>query len=327
MTLPLTIACGPYDRTQALFDGTIQIEGCSANFLALSPEEIFYRAFTGSEFDVAELSFSTYLIQTARDECDYIGIPAFVSRSFRHSAFYVRTDRIERPEDLKGARVGVPEYQVTAAVWARGILLDEYGVAPKDIRWVCGGVEELGRHEKIRIELDQDIRIDAAREKPLSQMLAEGDLDAILAPRAPSCFSDGAPNIGRLFKDYRSAESGYYKKTGIFPIMHLIGIKKSHVTDNPWLPGSLMKAFLRAREACLPALRDPTALHVMLPWLIAEAEWTREVMGPDPWPYGVEANRKTIEALLRYHFDQGLSRRHLKIEDIFAKGSMNSFRI
>lgn len=327
MTLPLTIACGPYDRTRALIDGSIHIEGCSANFFALSPEEIFYRAFTGSEFDVAELSFSTYLIQTARNECNYIGIPAFVSRSFRHSAFYVRTDRIERPEDLKGARVGVPEYQVTAAVWARGILLDEYGVAPKDIRWVCGGVEDSGRQEKTRIELDQDIRIEVAREKPLSQMLAEGDLDAILAPRAPSCFTGAAPNIDRLFKDYRLAEANYYKKTGIFPIMHLVGIKKSHVADNPWLPGSLMKAFLRAREACLPALSDLTALHVTLPWLVAETEWTREVMGADPWPYGVDANRKTLKALLRYHFDQGLSHRHLTIEEIFADGSIDSFRI
>lgn len=327
MTLSLTIACGPYDRTRALFDGSIRIEGCEPNFLALSPEEIFYRAFSGSEFDVAELSFSTYLIQTARDECEYVAIPAFVSRSFRHSAFYVRTDRIKRPEDLKGARIGVPEYQVTAAVWARGILEDEYGVAPKDVSWVCGGVEEVGRYEKIRIELDKDIRIEVARDTPMSQMLADGELDAILAPRAPSSFTRGSPNVGRLFRDYRSAEAAYFRKTGIFPIMHVIGIRKSLVADNPWLPGSLMKAFARSREACLPTLYDPTALHVSLPWLVAEAEWTREVMGSDPWPYGIDANRKVIDTMLRYHFDQGLSRRHLAIENIFANSALGAFRI
>lgn len=326
MTLPLTIACGPYDRTHALLDGSVRVEGCRPTFLALSPEEIFFRAFSGVEFDVAELSFSTYLIQTARDECAYVGIPAFVSRAFRHSAFYVRTDRIREPTDLRGARVGVPEYQVTAAVWGRGILEDEYGVSPRDIRWVCGGVEEPGRAEKIRIELDPDIRLEQAVVKPMASMLADGELDAILAPRAPSCFVRGAPHVGRLFNDYRTAESEYYRKTGIFPIMHLIGVRKSLVAENPWLPSSLMKAFEQARKACLPALEDVTALHVTLPWLIAEAEWTKSVMGPDPWPYGVDANRRTLDALLRYHFDQGLSRR-LAIDDIFAPGSTAAVRV
>lgn len=327
MKLPLTIACGPYDRTRALFDGDVQIEGCDGNFLALSPEEIFYRSFGTSEFDVAELSFSTYLIQTARHQCDYIGIPAFLSRAFRHSAIYVRTDRVNTPADLKGARVGVPEYQVTAAVWARGMLQDEYGIAPSDINWVCGGVEELGRQEKTPIELNSDVRIEMASKKPLSQMLRDGDLDAILAPRAPSCFQQGKPNIGRLFRDYRGAEADYFRKTSLFPIMHLVGIKKALVADNPWLPGSVMKAFSKARTACLPALDDATALHITLPWLLAEAEWTRDVMGADPWPYGIEPNRKSIDALLRYHFDQGLSRRLLGIDEIFAAGAQTAFRV
>lgn len=326
MTLPLTIACGAYDRTQAFFNGRVPIEGCSPNFLSLSPEEIFYRAFMGREFDVAELSFSTYLVQTARGECQYVGIPAFVSRSFRHSAFYVRSDRIRAPSDLAAARIGVPEYQMTAAVWARGILADEYGVHPRDIKWVTGGMEELGRHEKAPLKLASDIRVEMAP-SPLAQMLADGEIDAILAPRAPSCFVNGAPHVARLFEDYRAVEADYFRKTGIFPIMHLIGIKKSIVAENPWLPGSILKAFEQARRAALPPLHDTTALHVSLPWLVAEAEWTRSLMGDEPWPYGVEPNRKTLDALLRYHFDQGLSDRRMTIADIFADGTYDNFRI
>lgn len=326
MAIPITLACGPYDRTRALFDGQVAIEGCDVNFLALSPEEVFYRAFTGGEFDAAELSFSTYLIQTSRGECDYVGIPAFVSRAFRHSALYVRSDRINTPQDLRGARVGVPEYQVTAAVWVRGILEDEYGVAPREIAWVTGGVEQLGRHEKIPIKLPDDIRVEQAV-RPLAEMLADGEIDAILAPRAPSCFDKEAAHVKRLFQDFRAVEASYFQKTGIFPIMHLVGVKKSLVEKHPWLPGSLFKAFEQARRAALPALSDATALHVSLPWLTAEAEWTRTVMGAEPWPYGIEPNMRTIKALLRYHFDQGLSHRKLTVSDIFAAGVHDSFRI
>ena len=279
MKLPISVACGPYDRTRALFDGTVAIEGCDANVIALTPEETFFRAFSQAEFDVAELSLSTFLILTARGECPYVGVPAFVSRAFRHSAFYVRTDRISSPADLRGARVGVPEYQVTAAVWARGILEDEYGVAPSEITWVTGGVEELGRVEKTAIALPPDIRVEASRDVPLARQLADGTIDAILAPRAPSCYAEGAPDVGLLFPDVRRTEADYYRKTGHFPIMHLVGVRRSLVEANPWLPASVLKAFAQAKAACLPALSDPTALHVTLPWLNAEAAFTREVMG------------------------------------------------
>lgn len=325
--LPISLACGPYDRTRALMTGEVPVEGCRVNYISLSPEEVFFRAFGHAEFDVAELSFSTYLIQTAKGECEYVGIPAFVSRLFRHSAFYVRTDRISSPQALRGARVGVPEYQVTAAVWARGILKDEYGVRPSEIDWVTGGVEEGGRTEKVKIELPADIRIRHCDGPPLGQLLAEGELDAILAPRPPSVFRNGAPNIGRLFPDYRSAEAAYFKKTGIFPIMHIVGVRKSLAEQNPWLPGSLMKAMETSRLRCLDALSDPTAVQIMLPWLVAETEVTRKIMGEDYWSYGVEKNRKTIETLLQYHHDQGLSHRLLSIEEIFHPGSLIRFRI
>ena len=327
MKLSLSLACGPYDRTRALMSGDVRIEGCEINAVALSPEEVFFRAFGNAQFDIAELSFSTYLIQTAAGTCDYVGIPAFPSRMFRHSAIYVRSDRIRTPDDLKGARVGVPEYQVTAAVWVRGLLEDEYGVAPADLNWVNGGVEEVGRVEKAKISLPGDVRLSTATERPLSAMLADGELDAIIAPRAPSCFTRGEENVGRLFPDYRADEIAYFRKTGLFPIMHLVGIRRSLVEAHPWLAASAMKAFETSLRQCVGALGDPTALQVSLPWLVAELEATQAVMGADFWSYGVEKNRKVIETLLDYHHRQGLSPRRLSIGDLFAPGSTEDVKI
>jgi len=323
----LSLVCGRYDRTAALLDGRTTIEGCNVTAVSLTPEETFFRVFTQHEFDVAELSFSTYLMQTARGECQYIAIPAFVSRAFRHSGFYVRSDRISDPADLRGKRVGVPEYQVTAAVWGRGILQHEYGVPPSDIRWIVGGVEQLGRHEKVPLSPPSGVHIESAHEMPLSQQLAEGAIDAILAPRAPSCFQNKAPNVARLFPDSRSVEAEYYKKTGIFPIMHLVGIRKSLVQKHPWLAASTMKAFAQARALAMPGLDDTTALVTSLPWQTQEAEYTRSVMGDDPWPYGVEKNLRTIEALLTYHHEQGLSPRKFAIDEIFHPGALQQFKI
>ena len=310
-----------------MLDGRVGIEGCRVTAVSLRPEETFFRVFTQHEFDVAELSFSTYLIQTARGECEYIAIPAFVSRAFRHSGFYVRTDRVSRPGDLRGKRVGVPEYQVTAAVWGRGILQHEYGIPPSEIRWVVGGVEELGRQEKVSFDLPPGVDIVPAAGLPLSPLLASGEIDAILAPRMPSCFRDKSEHVGRLFPDPRSVEADYFKRTGIFPIMHVVGIRKSLVQKHPWLVASAMKAFLQARAMALPGLDDTTALATSLPWLNQEAEFTRSVMGEDPWPYGVEKNAKTLEAMLSYHHEQGLSLRKLALEEVFHPGSLQQFKI
>ena len=325
--IDVSLVCGRYDRTAALLDGRVGIEGCNVTAVPLTPEETFFRVFTQHEFDVAELSFSTYLMQTSRGECEYIAIPAFVSRAFRHSGFYVRTDRVAQPDDLRGKRVGVPEYQVTAAVWGRGILQHEYGIPPSEIKWVIGGVEELGRQEKVHMDRPAGVDITPAGNMPLSRQLASGTIDAILAPRAPSCFQNKSEHVGRLFPDSRSVEAEYFKKTGIFPIMHVVGIRKSLVQRHPWLAASTMKAFMQARAIALPALDDTTALVTSLPWLNQEAEFTRSVMGDEPWPYGVEKNLKTLEAMLTYHHEQGLSQRKLAVEDVFHPGSLQQFKI
>lgn len=308
-------------------NGDIDIEGCNINPIALTPEEAFLRAFGQTEFDISELSFSTYLVETARGTCNYIGIPVFPSRMFRHSAIYVRTDRIKKPSDLIGARVGVPEYQVTAAVWVRAFLESEYGVAPSQINWIGGGVEELGRVEKTPISLPDTIRMTRVTDKPLGAMLVDGDIDAIVAPRPPSAFTNKAAQIGRLFSDYRTVEIEYFRKTRLFPIMHLIGIRKELVETHPWLAASVTKAFEQSRRRCMAALYDPTALQVSLPWLVAEAEATQAIMGDDFWPYGVDANRHVIETLLDCHHRQGLSARRMTIDEIFARGAIAGVKI
>ncbi len=325
--LPLTVACWDYDRTRALMDGRVRIEGCETTCLPLAPEEVFFRAFGHAEFDVSELSLSTYMLTRARGDCPYIGIPVFPSRAFRHSAIYVNTAKgVREPADLKGREVGVPEYQVTAAVWVRGILADEHGVRPADIHWRTGGVEQPGRREKAA--LPGGIAVTPIEpDRTLSGMLEAGEIDALVAPRPPSCFTRGAPGVARLFPDFRPVEQDYFARTGIFPVMHLIGIRASLVAEHPWLPASVMKAFEAAKAACLPELDEVTALKITLPWVAAEAEATRAVMGDDYWPYGVERNRATLEALTRYAHEQGLLPERPAVEELFAPQTLDSVKV
>ena len=234
-SIPLTLACGDYDRTRAIKDGRVAVEGCAVTYLPMEPEEAFHRAFKHQEFDVSELSFSSYIRTVAAGNSAYVGIPAFVSRLFRHSAVYIRTDRgIREPADLRGKTIGLPEYQITAVVWLRGIMQDEYGVKPTDIRWRQGGIEEPGRMERTPLKPIPGVELKSIpADKTLSGMLESGELDALYSARAPSCFVRRAPNIARLFPDYREVEKAYYKKTGMFPIMHLVDIKREFVERHP----------------------------------------------------------------------------------------------
>ncbi len=226
--LKLSIAVRDYDRTRALTDGTVQIDGVDPVFMGLDPEEIFFRAFRHAEFDICELSLSSSTVKTAQGDFAYVGVPAFVSRAFRHTSIYVRTDRVKKPADLKGRKVGVSEYQLTANVWARALLEDQYGVKPSDIHWIRGGLEQAGRVEKIAITLPPEIKLDPAPEgATLNAMLEAGEIDAFIGPRTPSCFEQGKPNIGWLFPDPMAAAKDYFGKTGNFPIMHMIGVRRS----------------------------------------------------------------------------------------------------
>lgn len=328
MPLKISLACERYDRVQAIFDGRVRIEGCEVNAVTLSAEECFHRAFNGAEFDVTELSASSTMMTTARDECPYVAIPAFVSKVFRHSAIYIRTDRgIREPKDLVGKRIGMPEYQMTACLWARGILEDEYGVRPRDIQWFTGGQEQPGRKERSRLTVDPAVSITPIRDdQTLTAMLVAGEIDGIISARVPSCYRVD-PKVARLFEDYRPVEQAYFRKTGIFPIMHLIGIRKTLVAENPWLPVSVYKAFVAAKEVALRELKDIGVNFVTLPWVYGEVMAAEEKLAQDFWSYGVGPNRAAIEAMMRYSFTQGLSQRHLKPEDLFHPGTFDLSKV
>ncbi len=329
MKLPLTIATWDYDRTSRLMNGEVPIEGCEPNFLNLPVEETFFRALRGAEFDVAELSMSSYTMLLSKGASPYVALPVFLSRAFRHSAIYVRADSdIKTPQDLVGRQVGVPEYQLTAPVWVRGILEDEYGVRPRDIRWRTGGVETPGRHEKVDLSLPAEIDLQPIAEgRTLNEMLLSGEIDALVAPRAPSAFHLPGRPVKRLFEDFRSVERAYFAKTGIFPIMHVVGVRRSLVEANPWLPMSLLKAFTRAKDLALAELGEVAALKISLPWAPAEHEQTVAAMGDDFWSYGVGPNEKVLDTFLRYHHEQGLSKRRVTVDEMFAAGTREKFVI
>jgi 4,5-dihydroxyphthalate decarboxylase len=327
--LPITIATWDYDRVRALADGRVGVEGCDVNFITMPVEEILERAFFQREFDVAEIGLSPYLIALSRGIAHYLAIPAFLSRMFRHSAIYIRADRgIEGPADLRNKRVGVPEYQMSAAMWVRGLLRDEFAVAASDINWVQGGLETFGRHDKFPLNLPDGFPLaPAANHKTLSQLLAQGELDAVISARQPSCFVAGHPLIRRLFPDYRAVEQEYYRRTGVFPIMHAVGIRRDVLDKHAWLAASVYKAFVRAKRLADAEFTELTALKIGLPWLRAEFDATRELMGNDFWSYGVETNRKTLELMARYSHEQGLAVRQVCVEEMFAPSTLNEVRV
>jgi 4,5-dihydroxyphthalate decarboxylase len=291
-------------------------------------EECFERAYFHGEFEVAEIGFSPYLIALSRGISPYVAVPAFLSRAFRHSAVYIRNDRgIDSASHLRGRRVGVPEYQMSAVMWFRGFLQDEHGVSAKDIDWVQGGLETPGRRDKFPLNLPPAFPLSTVHDKALSQMLADGELDAIMSARRPSCFVAGHPKVQRLYPNYRDIEQEYYRRTRLFPIMHAVGIRRDVLDLHPWLAASTFKAFAQAKAVAQAEFAETTALKIGLPWVTAEFESTRNVMGPDFWSYGIEDNRHTLETMARYSFEQGLATRLVTIEEMFAKGNFSGTQV
>ena len=306
----LTIACGRYDRTQALIDGRVAPEGVDLTFIPLRPGETFWRMLNHAEFDASEMSLSSYTILRSEGDTRFIAIPVFPSRVFRHSAVYLRADsKIDKPQDLKGARVGVGDYQMTAAVWVRGFLAHEYGVMPHDIEWVTG--------RPVRpITPPQGVKLcSIASDASLEAMLEAGEIDALVSVPIPNGLGK---SIRRLFPDFRAVEAQYFKKTGIFPIMHTFVLKTRLYEENPWLAISFYRAFCRARDLAYRTMYDSNALTVGLPWVIDEVETSRRIFGPQIWDYSIEGSRPTLDALMVYLHEQGLSQRRMKIEELFA---------
>jgi 4,5-dihydroxyphthalate decarboxylase len=325
--LRLSMACWNYDRTRALLEDRTPIDGIELTYLNLPVEETFFRMLRYKEFDVAEMSLSSYVMSLFAENPAFIAIPVFPSRFFRHSSIYINQNSgIREPKDLIGKRVGTPEYQMTAGVWIRGILSDEYGVPVTSALYFNGGEEEAGRREKLKLDLPSEIRLEAiSPEKTLSAMLDAGELDALYTARMPSTF--GLGRVIRLFEDYETVEREYYLKTKIFPIMHTIVIRRDVYESHPWVARSLYKAFVLAQSEVYAELYQTAALKYMLPWLIRHVETTRSTMGQNFWPYGFEPNVSTLDTFLRYSYEQGLSKSILAAKDLFAAESLESFKI
>jgi 4,5-dihydroxyphthalate decarboxylase len=327
--LRLTLACWDYDRTRALADGRVQPEGIDLNFLPLHVEETFFRMLRNREFDVAEMSLSSYCVSLMRDDPAFVAIPVFPSRFFRHSCIFVSAKSgIREPKDLIGKRFGVPEYQMTAPVWIRGILADEYGVDPAGVTYMSGGEEEPGRDEKLKLNLPERIKlVPIGPDKTLAQMLADGEIDALHTARTPSTFYSRPDDVKRLFPDFVAVEKDYYRRTGIFPIMHVVAIRRAVYEANRWIAQSLFKAFCEAQQVTYDNLAVTSAHTSMLPWQVAAVEEARAELGADWWPYGFAKNRAVLDTFLRYHHDQGLSARRLAPEDLFAGETFEAFKI
>jgi 4,5-dihydroxyphthalate decarboxylase len=327
--LRLTLACWDYDRTRALADGRVAPEGIDLNFLPLHVEETFFRMLRNREFDVAEMSLSSYCVSLTREDPAFIAIPVFPSRFFRHSCIFVSArSGIREPKDLVGKRVGVPEYQMTAPVWIRGILADEYGVDPASVTYFTGGEEEPGRDEKLKLNLPDRFKVQPiGPEQTLSAMLADGAIDALHTARTPSTFYSRPDDVRRLFPDFVAAEKDYFRRTGLFPIMHVVAIRRSVCEANRWIAQSLFKAFQQAQALTYDNLAVTSAMTSMLPWQVAAVEEARAELGDDWWPYGVARNRAVLDTFLRYHHEQGLSARRLSVEELFAPETFEAFKI
>ena len=324
--LRLSFGCWNYDRTRALMDKSVVPDGIDLIYLDMPVEETFFRMLRHREFDVAEMSLSSYVVSCFSEERPFVAIPVFPSRFFRHSSIYVNAaSGINEPSDLRGKRVGCPEYQMTAPVWIRGILSDEYGVKVDDVSYRTGGEESPNRSEKIALSLPENIRVERIGPgQTLSAMLRDGDIDALYTARKPSSYEGRDGRVRRLFEDFVEVERAYFRRTGIFPIMHVIAIRREVYERDRWIAQSLYKALCEAKRKTYEDLAETAALKATLPWLHAHIEEARREMGDDYWSYGFAPNRNVLGTFLRYHFEQGLSKRLLRPEEIFVPETMDA---
>ncbi len=326
--LRISLACGDYDRTEALRTGAVSLEGAALTYVALPPEEIFYRMLRHKEFDAAELSLSSYLMNFERGG-DFIALPVFPSRTFRHNAVYVNASTgIREPAELAGRLVGIPEYQMTAAVWIRGTFAEHHGLPVAAPRYRTGGLNEPGRVEKLPLPDHLGVEVEPIPpDRTLTEMLLAGELDALYSARLPLPFALRDPRIVRLFEDPRAVEERYAADTGIFPIMHVVVLRRDVYEADPWLALSLYKAFEESRALAMRRMGETNALRYSLPWLYQEVEHTRSLLGSDFWPYGVAPNLPTLQTLLRYSHEQGLTDHRLTPAEIFAPETLDTHRV
>lgn len=326
--LRLSLAVNDNDHLRDLTNGVVRPDGILLTPQILQIEEIFFRFTYHLEWDVSEMSFAKYISLTAAGNAPMIALPVFPSRVFRHSAFYVRRDSgITSLQQLQGRTIGIPEWAQTAGVYVRGMLAGHYGVDLTSINWVQAGVNQPGRKEKVNLNLPQGIRYSTSPDKSLNQMLVDGEIDVAITARPPLALTEPESPIMRLFPDFKSEERRYYRETGIFPIMHVIAMRRDVFEANRWMAVSLLKAFEESKRRSLERLKDITASGVPLPWQMGLIEEVVAEFGEDFWPYGIDHNRPTLEAFCRYAYEQGVARRHLAVEELFPKEVHASFRV
>lgn len=324
----LSIATTDYDHFRDFRLGSVKAEGIEPVWSLLGHHEIFTRFTFNREWDVSELSFAKFMAQVTRDKADIVGLPVVCSRLFRFGSIYVNTKSgIRTAEDLKGKRIGSPEWAHTAAVYVRGWLGDRCGVKLEDIRWYQAGANEAGRMEKVELNLPEGVALTRIADKSLSDMLAAGEIDCAIIARPPDCFRDGHRDVARLFPDFWEMEERYYRETRVYPIMHIIAVQKSVIDRDPWIARNLYNAFLESKRRSVERLLDPAVSRYPLPWLPTYGRSILEMFGGDPFPFGIEENRATLEHFLRYCFEQGIARRHAAPEEIFPPGVMTSVKI
>ena len=320
MNIPLTLAVNPYDHVRDVLSGEVRVAGVELVPLELQIEEIFFRFAKFREWHASEMSFGKVIALMSEEKPEIIAIPVFLSRVFRHSAIYLpEKSSIKAPKDLEGRRVGIPEWAQTAGIYVRGMLAHEYGVDLAKIQWIQAGVKEPGRVEKVELKLPQGLAIERKPDRTLVDLLAKGELDAVMSARE-------VPGA-RLFKDYRTAEAEYWKKTRIFPIMHVLALRRDVYERDRWLAMNLFKAFLEAKNRSMARVAEFGLSHLPLPWIPDHVRQWREMAGEDFWPYGVEPNRPTLEAFLQYGYEQGVCKKRIKVEDLFAPETLQSFKI
>jgi 4,5-dihydroxyphthalate decarboxylase len=326
--IPLTLAISHYDHVTELVTGRVPVEGVDLTCLNLQIEEIFFRQFNYRDFDVSEVSMGKYCSLVSQGDSPLVAIPVFPSRVARHSSIYIRRDGpVKAPADLAGKRIGIPEWAQTASVYSRGLLAHQYGIDLTSIEWIQAGVDQPGRLEKVKLNLPGGMRYTSRPDKSLSGMLVSGEIDAALSAHPPACFEHGHPNVARLFPDYLDVEMKYVKETGIYPIMHAVAFRREIVERTPWVAANLFKAFDEARRRSVERALNNTSSALPLPWGYEFVRRMQDIVGPDLMPYGVEANRTTLDAFLQYAHEQGVLHRRLTPEELFPPQVQNNFRV
>jgi 4,5-dihydroxyphthalate decarboxylase len=326
--LNLTVATDDYDHFRDFRLGLVKAEGIETTWLTMDIHEVFARFAANREWDVSELSFAKFVAQATEDDPDIVGLPVFASRMFRMSSFYInRKSGIKTAADLRGKKIGLPEWAQTAAVYTRGWLQHEVGVPLTEIDWYQAGTEQAGRTEKVELNLPKGLRLTRKPDKTLSAMIASGELDAVMIARPPSCFVKKHPDVVRLFPDFQVEEMRQFERTRVYPIMHIIALKRSVLKEHPWVARNLFNAFDESKNRSVQRLTDVAVSRYPIPWLADNVEKLQARYGKDLYPYGIEENRPTLETFLQYAYEQGIARRHAKPEEIFPAGIMVSVKV